>query len=190
MADRVKEPLEENPGTDTPAAEAPAKGGGFKAFIPLIATLVLMPAVAWAMTQFVLVPKLQKSLGIVPSHTEAAAAEGHEGSTNSVAEDKGAPKQTVQLTKLLVNVAGTMGSRYLLASVTLVGSASDFKAKVEKRDPQLRDAAMTLLSTKTITDLEKPGARNIVRSELITGFNNVLGSGVVQEIYITEFAIQ
>ncbi len=189
MADRVKEAPEEKAETEVPAA-APAAGGGFKAFIPLIATLVLMPAVAWALTQFVLVPKLQNSLGIAPKHATTPVADEKEGSTNGVAADNGAPKQTVQLTKLLVNVAGTMGSRYLLSSVTLVGSAADFKTRVEKREPQLRDAAMTLLSTKTITDLEKPGARNIVRSELITGFNNVLGGGTVQEIYITEFAIQ
>lgn len=185
MADRVKEAPEEN--AEAPAA-ATKQSRGFAAFIPLIATLVLMPAVAWAMTQFVLIPRLQKSLGIAAPHEEARAESS--GGTNSAAGEAGAAKQTQALTKLLVNVAGTMGSRYLLASVTLVGTAQDFKARVEKHEPQLRDAAMTLLSTKTISDLEKPGARNIVRSELITGFNNVLGGGTVQEIYITEFAIQ
>ena len=44
--------------------------------------------------------------------------------------------------------------------------------------------------TKTIADLEKPGARNIIRSELLTVFNNALGGPVIQDIYITEQAIQ
>ena len=192
MADRIKQELN---GTDekaeAAAAPASAKSGGFKAFLPLAITIVLMPAAAWAMTQFVLIPKLQKSLGIAPAHraespgnaTEASAS-GKEGA------DKGAPKQSVAMTKLLVNVAGTMGSRYLLASVTLVGTAPDFKARVEKNEPQLRDMAMTALATKTITDLEKPASRNLVRSELLSGFNNILGGSTVQEIYITEFAIQ
>jgi flagellar FliL protein len=187
MADRVQEAPEE--AVETPAS-APAKpNGGFKSFLPLIITVVLMPAAAWAMTRFVLIPKLQKSLGIAPAHVTSSAEQAN-ASTNNVAGEKAVPKQTHPLTKLLVNVAGTMGSRYLLASVTLAGSAPDFKARIENSEPQLRDAAMTLLSTKTITDLEKPGARNIVRSELINGFNNVLGGGTVQEIYITEFAIQ
>jgi flagellar basal body-associated protein FliL len=30
----------------------------------------------------------------------------------------------------------------------------------------------------------------MIRNELITGFNNILGDSVVQEIYLTEFAIQ
>jgi hypothetical protein len=46
------------------------------------------------------------------------------------------------------------------------------------------------LMTKTITDLEKPDSRNIIRSELLTVFNNALGGPVIQEIYITEQAIQ
>jgi flagellar basal body-associated protein FliL len=46
------------------------------------------------------------------------------------------------------------------------------------------------LATKTLADLEKPDARNLIRTQLITGFNNILGDSVVREIYLTEFAIQ
>jgi flagellar FliL protein len=50
--------------------------------------------------------------------------------------------------------------------------------------------ACSSLATKTLADLEKPGARNLIRNELITGFNNILGDSSVQDIYFTEFAIQ
>ena len=33
----------------------------------------------------------------------------------------GKPKVTVPMNKILVNVAGTMGTRYLMTSITLVG---------------------------------------------------------------------
>ena len=94
------------------------------------------------------------------------------------------------MNKLLVNVAGTMGSRYLLVSLSLVGSDPDFKTKVQDFEPQLRDTACGALASKTLADLEKPGARNLIRSELISGFNNVLSAPLVQELYLTEFAIQ
>ena len=45
-------------------------------------------------------------------------------------------------------------------------------------------------TNETLADLEKPGARNLIRTELINGFNNILGDNSVQEIYITEFGIQ
>ena len=94
------------------------------------------------------------------------------------------------MNKMLVNVAGTMGARYLLVSISVAGSASDFKDKMAEHDAQLRDMACGTLATKTLADLEKPGARNLIRTELINGFNNILGDSMVQDIYFTEFAIQ
>jgi flagellar basal body-associated protein FliL len=71
-----------------------------------------------------------------------------------------------------------------------VGSGADFKAKMEEHDAQLRDMAQGALRTKTLADLEKPTAQNLIRNELISGFNNILGDGSVEEIYFPEFAIQ
>jgi len=168
------------------AASAPAPAsGGFKAWLPLIVMVLLMPALAYAMTNFVLLPKLQKGLGMT-----AAAPATETAATKPKAASSSAKKESVPMNKLLVNVAGTMGARYLLVSLSVVGSSSDFKAQMEAHDAQLRDMAQSALATKTLADLEKPGARNMIRNELLSGFNNILGDGVVEEIYFPEFAIQ
>jgi flagellar FliL protein len=182
------------------ATPAPAASGGIKALLPLIANLVLMPVLAYAMTAYVLVPKLAKRTG---SSESSAAASSHSESHGSAAEPKtesahggagdnnGKTKISVPLSKkTLVNVSGTMGTRYLLAEFVLVGSGASFKDAVEKNDAELRDAAASCLSVKSIGDLEKPGVRNLIRSELITIFNSILGKGAVTELYLTEFAIQ
>jgi len=163
-----------------PVAAAP---GGIKGWLPLILAIVLMPALAFGMTKFVIVPQLQKSLGIKPV--------AETGSAKSKSKSGDGKKVSVPFNKLLVNVAGTMGQRYLLVSVTVVGTGGDeFKVKMTDNDAALHDMAMTTLRTKTLADLEKPGAVNLIRTELINGFNNVLGDSSVQEIYITEFALQ
>ena len=185
------------------AAAAPApEPGGVKPFIPLIANLVLMPVLAYVMTAFVLVPKLAKKAGAPEAAPEAAAAAAHGESSHAASEEHGAGgsgvvtsggkiKYSAPLSKkTLVNVSGTMGTRYLLAEFVLVGSSANLKDKVLGADAELRDAAASALASKTIADLEKPGIRNLVRSELITIFNSILGKGVVSEIYLTEFAIQ
>jgi len=180
MADDRKQPAPADP----PAEPAPApQGAGFKSWLPLILAVVLMPALAFGMTKFVIVPELQTSLGIKPPAASAPGANG-----KSAADAK---KTSVPFNKLLVNIAGTMGSRYLLVSVTVVGTGGEaFKAKMTENDAQLRDMAMGALANKTLADLEKPGSRNLIRTELINGFNNILGDNSVQEIYITEFGIQ
>ncbi|HLH53392.1 MAG TPA: flagellar basal body-associated FliL family protein [Verrucomicrobiae bacterium] len=159
-----------------------AAGGGIASWLPLIVTVVVMPLIAYAMTEFVLLPQLKKALGAT---TQQASAKGKEAKAAADAK-----RESVPMNKLLVNVAGTMGARYLLVSLSVSGSDQDFKAKLAAHDPQLRDFACGVLATKTIADLEKPGARNMIRSELMSGFNNILGSAMVQEIYLTEFAIQ
>jgi flagellar FliL protein len=169
--------------TESAAEVAPApQGGGIKNWLPLIVAVVLMPALAFGMTKFVIVPELQSSLGLKPAGDAA-------GAKSKSATD--AKKVSVPFNKLLVNIAGTMGSRYLLVSVTVVGSGGEaFKTKMAEDDAQLRDMAMGTLANKTLADLEKAGSRNLIRTELINGFNNVLGDNSVQEIYITEFGIQ
>jgi flagellar FliL protein len=177
---------------------AGAKGAGgspLMAWLPLALNLVLMPALAFAMTRFVLVPKVAGEHGAKEAAEPASehkSAEEHKGGGEKGKEGKdGKMKFTATLSsKILVNVSGTMGARYLLASLTLVSPKKDLKELVEHNDEQLRDAAGGALSTKTIADLEKPGARNLIRTELITLFNTILGPGTVQEVYLTEFAIQ
>ena len=105
-------------------------------------------------------------------------------------KNSGKKKQNVPITKVIVNVAGSMGARYLMTSFTLVGTQADFKTVIEENKDQLLDLANTAMASKTISDLEKPGARNQLRAELLSVFNNALGNGLVQEIYFTEFAVQ
>jgi flagellar FliL protein len=186
MPPTTKEPA---PGPEEVAAAAPTPastpppGDGFKSWLPLVAIVLVMPVLAYAMTTFVLVPRIQKGLGVV-----AAAAPSSETQQKKAAP--AAKKESVAINKLLVNVAGTMGARYLLVSLSVTGTDPDFKAKLQEMDPQLRDMACGALRTKTLADLEKAGACNLIRSELLSGFNSILGGPVVQDIYFTEFAIQ
>jgi len=59
------------------AAPAPAATpGGIKGWLPLIIMVVLMPVLAFVMTNFVILPKLQKGLGGSAATTTAAATSG------------------------------------------------------------------------------------------------------------------
>lgn len=176
------------------APAAPRSGGGLKAWLPLIIAVLAMPGLAFVTTRFVILPRMTRALSNANASLPAEPASSSSSAASSSDSDKsGTPgnvKVTVPLNKLLVNVAGTMGTRYLMTSVTLVGNTADFKDKIENNKDQLMDLATGALSSKTIADLEKPGARNVIRSELLTVLNNALGGPVIQEIYITELAIQ
>jgi len=166
---------------ETPAP-ASKTNGAIKAWLPLIITILLMPALAYATTVFVLLPRIQTGLGI--------SAPAAESSAKPKVNAPGAKKITVAINKLLVNVAGTMGSRYLLVSISAVSTDPNFQQKMTDNDAALKDAACSTLSSKTLADLEKPDERNLIRTELLTAFNNILGGEEISELFLTEFAIQ
>lgn len=172
------------------AAPAASPGpSGFRRWLPLVLNMVLMPVLAYVTTTWLLIPQLKSA------DQGRLAKASPDLSDPSAAHQPGLPASATKFVaplngKVLVNLAGTMGTRYLLASITLVSPQSDLKNMIEKNDAQLRDAAAGVLACKTIADLEKPDARNQVRAELISVFNHVLGASVVTELYLTEFAIQ
>jgi flagellar basal body-associated protein FliL len=174
--------MAEDKKTEAPApAATPAPAGGIGAWLPLILAIVLLPALGFTMTKFVIVPQLQKSLGIKETVDVG-------DKSKKTGDGK---KTSVQLSELLVNIAGTGATRYLVSSVTVVGTGGEaFKVKMKDNDAQIRDMAMATLERKTLADLEKPDARNLIRTELINGINGVLGDASVQELYITKFAVQ
>jgi flagellar FliL protein len=188
-------PTEESPrgAKEAEGGSPPPVAGGFKPWLPLLVVVAVMPVLAFVTTKFVLLPRMERVFARENPGTNSesnAVAGAAEGKESGKAATPGKMRMTVPLSKLLVNVAGTMGTRYLMTSVTLVGNTPDFKTKIEENRDQLMDLANGALGTKTISDLEKPGARNVIRSELMTVFNDALGGPVVQEIYITELAIQ
>ena len=215
MSDKPKDAAKPE-GDAKPAAgheAAPPGGGGLKAWLPLIVTIVLMPVLAFATTKFLILPKVVQARGAHAAEEEPAAeAHGEAGGHGEAKEEKkpeehgkkpeehgkkeakdagkGKKKQSFPIAKVIVNVAGSQGTRYLMTSFTLVGTHNDFKTLVEENKDQLLDLANTAMASKTIGELEKPGARNQLRAEMISIFNNALGSSVVQEIFFTEFAVQ
>ena len=204
-------------GAAAAGAATPAKASALAAWLPLILTLTLMPVLAWATMNFLVLPKLQKALAkpAAEAATDAAEAADAHGDKADKPDSHGKPakadahgktdkpdkaaaakktdgktKVLAPLTKVLVNVFGTGGARYLVVTMTLVGNTPEFKTKVEENKDQLLDAAASTLASKSITDLERLGVRNQIRAELVTVFNTVLKATPVQEIYLTEFAVQ
>jgi flagellar FliL protein len=181
------------------AAAKGGKGGAIKAFLPLIIAAVVMPALSFVTTNYILLPKVRAAMGQGAGYgstndTATASASADKADSKEGSKDgKGAAgkaKITIPMDKVLVNVAGTMGTRYLMTSLTLVSSNPDFKMKYDDNKDHLQELAANVLSTKTIADLDKPGSRNVIRSELMTDFNNALGAPIVTDIYIKEMAIQ
>lgn len=207
-----KEPKEAAP----PVAEAaPATSGVgrlkalLKALLPALLAVVLAPAASFAVAEFVLLPRLQAKLAApVPASTHSAPADaeaeadpdaeagpeapsGHGGGKEGKGgkDEKGAG--AFEFANIVVNLSGTMGTRYLKTSFVVTGlGGKNVKPTFEAQKPKLTDITLSVLSSLTLADLEEPGAKNVLREKLVTAYNQALGKRTVEQVYFSDFVIQ
>lgn len=174
-----------------------AASGGFKAWLPAIVAVLLAPAATWATVEFVVVPRLQKKLAAAPAASAeasgesaiAAAPAAHGKTAKSGKEGKeSAPNYEFQ--NVVVNLAGTMGTRYLKTSFLVAGADANIRAVFEGAKPKLTDVTLNVLSSLTLADLEEPGAKNVIREKLVAAYNQALGRKVADQVYFSDFVIQ
>jgi flagellar FliL protein len=171
-----------------PSIKASAGTGGMKAWLPAVVSIFAAPALTWVTAEYVLVPRLQRQLAL-----PAAAV------TDTVAEPQigkdGRPKEasTYEFTNVVVNLAGTMGTRYLKTSFHVIGdpkSSLDIKKVFEDNRTKLYDTTLNVLSSLTLADLEEAGAKNVIREKLVSAYNQALGKRVAEQIYFSDFVVQ
>lgn len=189
-----KAPLAPEAGANAGGAAAAKPAGGLKAWLPGIAAIVVAPALTWATAEFVLLPRLQKKLQ-VPAAALSASASGEGAKEGGEGKKGGKPKEpsTYEFSNVVVNLAGTMGTRYLKTSFYVVGDANgtvDVKKVFEEHRKQLYDTTLNILSSLTLADLEEPGAKNVVREKLVSAYNQALSKRIAEQVYFYDFVVQ
>lgn len=91
---------------------------------------------------------------------------------------------------LVVNPAGSDGSRYLAVSIAFESKAEGIRAEMEQKKVVVKDAILTHLSEQTVKDLSNPDRRKTLKTELIEETNSILTSGSIDRLYFTEFVLQ
>jgi flagellar protein FliL len=172
-----------------PAGPAPARGA-LSAWLPVIAAILLSPVATWATVEYVLLPQMQKKLAApLPADAEKSAAateaEGGKGHSGKAGASPG-----YEFSSVVVNLSGTMGTRYLKTTFLVTGPDADIKGVFEAAKPRLTDITLNVLSSLTLADLEEPGSKNVIRERLVTAYNQALGRKVAEQVYFSDFVIQ
>ncbi len=173
-------PPEENPVPETDAA--PKKKG-----LPPIVLYAIIGVVVLAAGFFAGKSFFGAASDRSPSSTEAKKEkkEKKEGK----GEKEGAAT-VFKVDNVIVNPAGTGGTRYLSASMAFdVGSAETMKL-LEERQPLIRDALITILGSKTIEQLSDPKQKEITRFQIKKRVEQLLSIDDVAAVYFTDFIIQ
>ncbi len=156
--------------------ESPKKGLPMKLIVIIVAVLLLGGGggAAWKMGM------LDKLLG---KEKKEAVAEKKK-------EEKPDIGPIYPMNIFIVNLMEPMGKRYLKVKVELELDSEKLIPEVEKRLPQLRDAILTMLSSKTYEDISDLSGKYQLRAEIIAMLNRFLKTGKINNVYFTEFVVQ
>ena len=174
------------PENETPAEAAPAAAPARKVTLPLIIVAGLI--VGGAAGALVLGPRIARARTAPADSTSAqkaldSLAGGEHGSS--------APEAPVHLIdNLVLNPAGSGGTRFLLASVGLQTTSAAAAEIVKKREVEARDVVLAVLGAKHVEDLAEITNRERIKGELKSALDSLFGPGVLRKIYFPQFVIQ
>lgn len=145
---------------------------------------------------FVLGPMMSSDGG----SDEPAATSEHEGSSHgssSGSESKGHGSKghgsdpfLYAIEDIVVNPAGTGGQRFLSVSFGFELASSDLERQFESRDAQIRDALITIMSSKTVAQLTDVKQKEIARYQIKMRLQQLLATDGLEAVYYTDFVLQ
>ncbi len=185
---------------ETPQAPEGAPTAPTKAKLPLLIGMVAVGlAVGGGTGAALLGPMVAKKMGKVTpivaaadsAHGgDAAAADGEHAAPAEGGKAAGAEAAIHVLDNMVLNPAGSGGSRYLLLTVAIeVGSPTAIES-FKARDAELRDIVLTTLGTKPVDQLTDMAAREQFKVEIMKAVDERFGKKSVKRIYFPQFVVQ
>ena len=185
---------------ETPQAPEGAPTAPTKAKLPLLIGMVAVGlAVGGGTGAALLGPMVAKKMGKVTPIVaaadsehggDAAAADGEHAAPAEGGKAAGAEAAIHVLDNMVLNPAGSGGSRYLLLTVAIeVGSPTAIES-FKARDAELRDIVLTTLGTKPVDQLTDMAAREQFKVEIMKAVDERFGKKSVKRIYFPQFVVQ
>ena len=121
---------------------------------------------------------------------DAAPAKVGEGAHEAEAEPSGPLPPAYTIDNLVLNPAGTEGTRFLMLTLSLSPRDEAATEVLKERDPELRDAVLRLLETKTIPELSDVTRRDSLKAQIQATLSKELPKGTLRKVYLPQFVIQ
>lgn len=175
----IKEKVEDAAVADSQTKDTPKKDNGFfKTVIVLGVMQILIAAGVFVAIKFLILPKMPVS-GEAQEETNAALVEKKE------------PGEIHLIENILVNPAGTNGTRYLSTSIGLeVAKSEESSEHFKEITPIVRDILIAVLSSKSLEDLGSAAGRDAIRKEILDRVNLSIAPDSVYKIYFVDYVLQ
>ncbi len=152
-------------------------------------------AIGVVVALFVLKPMMASSDDPAEATTQQAAperkAESSHAKSESHGKNKGETAATMyQIDDIVINPAGTGGSRFLSVSFGFELNSPAEADAFRSREPIIRDALITILSSKTVAQLTDARQKEIIRYQIKKRVSELMKTSELAGVYYTDFVLQ
>lgn len=184
---------------ETGTDDASKSGGSAIKKYGMYAGIVIVAVVAaYFVTLKVVKPMLADSddatTEVAEESHEEEAKEEHGSSSNEESghgsEGEVASESVFMIRDIIVNPAGTGGTRFLSASIGFETNKPGMAAFMISREPIIRDALVTILSSQSISELSDFKQREKLRKLIRLRVQRILKTEDLGAVYFTEFVLQ
>jgi len=184
----AKAKIEKEPDAEETAEESPKKGGKLGTILIAAGVGVLFLLVGAGGTFFLL--KGQIAAMIQAQAPSAAATEEGAAATDGEKKEEGFIGTLFEIDPMVVNLEQSKGKRYLKVKMSFELNKEAVQEELKARLPQLRDAILLMLSSKSFKDVSTVEGKLALRDALLTRINGLLTTGFIKRIYFQEFVVQ
>ena len=156
------------------AASAPAKSGKKGIIILALAGLVAGAPTGLFVTGPLLAKRTASS-----AHEKPKAEKGLENSS-----------VTHAIENLVLNPAGSNGTRFLMVSATFELKDSGIENQMKEHDAEVRDHILSILGKKTVDELTDIAQREQIKKDVLESVGSLFAKGSVKRVFFGQFVIQ
>lgn len=184
--------MDETQATEQPT-KAPAKAAGGSGKRMPLAALGGGLALGATLGLFVMGPALAGSAS--PAKVESGADEAAAGKSGSHeggnAEGSAAANSIYGIDNVVLNPAGSGGTRFLLLAVAVDMATSAAVEELKARDAEARDVLLRVVGSKTVEELTSLDTRDALRRQLVDSLGALLPTkNSVRRVFFPQFVVQ
>ncbi len=171
----------------TPQAKQAAKAPN-KLVLPLvIAVMTVVGALAGVL---VVGPMVVESRSAVSEGLDPELGDSGAHATAGETAGGGEKGPMFKIDNLIVNPAGSQGTRFLMVSVAVETPDAKMEALLRSREPQIRDVVIAMLERQTMEQLASAGIRDTLKHQLSDTISSLAGSRARLRVFLPQFVIQ
>lgn len=137
---------------------------------------------------FVLGPKLAPANAAVHAPRSSDSTHEQEATVENKASEVPSPIYLIE--NLVLNPAGSNGTRFLLLSVAIAAKDEGTIERLKSRDSEIRDHILRLFGSKSVDQVWAASERDGLRKDVMAVLNSLFPAGSIKTVYFPQFVIQ